>query len=63
MWDSLKSLSDVLDKSIVGRNWQTKPDYFKPESLAGCLEFAPAIHQLGHLVSRSQFHITHLMHR
>ncbi|KIM51973.1 hypothetical protein SCLCIDRAFT_142184, partial [Scleroderma citrinum Foug A] len=48
MWDSLESLSDVLDKSIVGQNWWTKPDYFKPESLAGCLEFAPAIHQLGH---------------
>ncbi|KIM59776.1 hypothetical protein SCLCIDRAFT_81394, partial [Scleroderma citrinum Foug A] len=53
MWDSLESLSDVLDKSIVGQNWWTKPDYFKPESLARCLEFAPAIHQLGHSSGRS----------
>ncbi|KIM56215.1 hypothetical protein SCLCIDRAFT_40629, partial [Scleroderma citrinum Foug A] len=28
--------------------WRTTPEYFKPEALAGCLEFAPAIHQLGH---------------
>ncbi|KIM55633.1 hypothetical protein SCLCIDRAFT_30183 [Scleroderma citrinum Foug A] len=48
MLSSLESLPDALQKSIVGRNWRTNPDYFRPESLSGCLEFAPTIHQLGH---------------
>jgi len=51
MLDSLDVIPDLLPRSIVGRTWRTKPDYFKAESLSGCLEFAPAMHQLGHSVS------------
>jgi len=49
----MSSLQDPLGSSILGHTWRTMLQYFnnKDGQLAGCLEFSPARHQLGHSVS------------
>ena len=49
---AINLLNDKLRESIIGRSWHTAPQYFNclDGRPAGCLEFSPARHQLGHEV-------------
>ena len=53
---TLSPLHNQFWSSISGRTWHTMPQYFNDEGqIAGCLEFSPTRHQLGHSVHLKSF--------
>ena len=53
---TLSPLRNQFWSSISGHTWRTMPQYFNDEGrIAGCLEFSPARHQLGHSVCLKSF--------